>query len=223
MSSTQAVQLFSVSTAFLTSGGIATLSLFDVPILKAQPASRSLPMTRWLFSRGSHIFPTAAFLSSSGFTYLAYHALPSGSHTLSTFLQYATKGKAGLYVAAAALTMSIAPWTMLVMLPTNFALIKMNQELGGSRSAKSAEQQQQKMEQQMAGGWPGFADDSLSGEDDVSQWLDWSGPQEKTRRESTRKQDKEVRLFLEKFGKLNDFRAILMGLGGVLGLVAALA
>lgn len=222
MSSTQVVQVVSVSTAFLASGGIATLSLFDIPILKSQPASRSLPLTRWLFSRGSHIFPTTAFVSSSGFAYLAYNALPTGSRAFSNLLQHATKGKAGIYAAAAALTISIAPWTMWVMLPTNFALIRMNQELGGSRSAKSAEYQQQKLEQQMAGGWPGSAEDSVRGKDDVSQWLDWSGPQEKTRRESTRKQDKEVELFLEKFAKLNDIRAILMGLGGVVGLVAAL-
>jgi hypothetical protein len=222
MSSTRAVQIFSISTAFIASGGIATLSLFDVPIIKSQPASRALPMTRWLFSRGSHIFPTAAIASSSGFAYLAYSALPSGSRTFSNLLQHAFKGTIGLYVAAAALTISIAPWTQL-MIPTNFTLIKMNENLGGTRSAKSAEYRQAEHRPQMAGEWPRGADESVDGKDDISQWLDFSPPQEKTRKESSKKQDEEVRTLLDKFGKMNSVRAVLMGLGGMVGLIASLA
>ncbi|ORY07934.1 hypothetical protein BCR34DRAFT_16188 [Clohesyomyces aquaticus] len=56
---TQALQIIGVSTALMASGGIACLSLFDIPLLSSQPASRSLPQIRWLFSRGSHIFPAA--------------------------------------------------------------------------------------------------------------------------------------------------------------------
>ncbi|KAF2829524.1 hypothetical protein CC86DRAFT_368521 [Ophiobolus disseminans] len=223
MSSTQALQVFSISTALLASGGIATLSLFDVPIIKSQPASRALPMTRWLFSRGSHIFPTAAALTSSGFAYLAWSALPAANRSFSSLLRHAARGKVGLYVAAAALTISIAPWTTLVMIPTNFRLIEMNEDLGGTRSAKSAAYREEKFEQQMAGEWPRNADESTEGKDDVSQWLDFSPPQERTRKESSKKQDEEVRGLLEKFGKLNWVRAGLMGLGGVVGLVGSLA
>lgn len=39
------------------------------------------------------------------------------------------------YLAAAALTMGIAPYTMFVMLPTNMQLIKMN-EKGSEKAAK---------------------------------------------------------------------------------------
>lgn len=108
------------------------------------------------------------------------------------------------------------------MVPTNFRLIKLNEELGGTRSKKSAEYRQEKYEQQMAGEWPRNADESTDGKDDVSQWWDWSPPQERTRRESSKKQDEEVRGLLERFGRLNWMRAGLMGVGGVVGLVASL-
>ncbi|OAK93483.1 hypothetical protein IQ06DRAFT_94974 [Phaeosphaeriaceae sp. SRC1lsM3a] len=218
-SSIRALELFSISTALLASGGIATLSLFDVPLISSQPASRALPLTRWLFSRGSHIFPTAAFFSSTGFAYLAYTTLSPARRTFAGLL---ANSKASWYVAAAALTISIAPWTTLVMVPTNFRLIKLNEELGGTRSKKSAEYRQEKYEQQMAGEWPRNADESTDGKDDVSQWWDWSPPQERTRRESSKKQDEEVRGLLERFGRLNWMRAGLMGVGGVVGLVASL-
>lgn len=57
---TQAVQVSSIATSLIAAGGIASLSLFDVPELASQPADRALPQIRWLFSRGSHIFPQAA-------------------------------------------------------------------------------------------------------------------------------------------------------------------
>ena len=66
--------MMGISTSLIAAGGIAALSLFDIPELRAQPASRSLPSTRWLFSRGSHIFPTAAYICTGSFGYLAYIA-----------------------------------------------------------------------------------------------------------------------------------------------------
>ena len=57
---THAIQTLSVSVSLLAAGGIAGLSLFDVPELQSQPADRALPQIRWLFSRGSHIFPQAS-------------------------------------------------------------------------------------------------------------------------------------------------------------------
>jgi hypothetical protein len=214
--STQAVQILSISTAFLASGGIASLSLFSIPMLQSQPASRSLPLTRWLFSRGSHVFPTAALLSSTGFGYLAYAGLPSGRRTLAGLIKHALHGSVGVYVAAAALTLSIAPFTHF-MLPVNFSLIKMNDALGGARSAKVAQVQSRKP--RMAGEW---LDEGVEGKEEVSQWWDWSAPQEKTRKDSSKKQDEEVRGLLERFGRLNGVRAGLMGLGGLVGLVGAL-
>jgi hypothetical protein len=53
------VQTVAISSALIGAGGIATLSAFDLPIIRSQPADRALPSLRWLFSRGSHVFPTA--------------------------------------------------------------------------------------------------------------------------------------------------------------------
>jgi hypothetical protein len=217
MSGTQTVQIISICTALLASGGIAALSLFDVPMIQSQPASRSLPMIRWLFSRGSHTFPTAAITSASGFVYLAYTSLPSFSlNSTSLLLQHAAKGKPGLYLAASALSFSIAPITSF-MIPTNFVLIRKNEELGGSRSAASADYRAK------AGSKERSADESVDSKDDVSQWKDLSVPQEETERKSTKAEDKEVNDLLERFGQLNMLRAVAIGSGGIVGLLAALA
>lgn len=213
MSATQIIQVTSISTALAAAGGIATLSLFDVPLLLSQPASRSLPLTRWLFSRGSHIFPSAAILSSGGFAWLAYNALPPATRTLSTLLRSATRGgPVSYYIAAAVLSFSIAPWTSLVMIPTNFALIEKNEQKGGKRSAATSDEATKRS-----------AEGSVNSEGDASQWTDLSGPQERTKEKSTREEDREVRELLEKFGQLNSVRAVLIGLGGIAGLIGSLA
>lgn len=209
---TTIAQIVSISTALVASGGIATLSLFDVPELQAQPASRSLPSIRWLFSRGSHIFPTASVLSSASFAYLAYAALPAtGSRTVLELLRY---GKVPGYIAAAILTFSIAPFTS-TMIPTNFTLIQRNEELGGARSQSAAK---------AGSARPGAknAEQSVNNEDQPSQYTDLSVPQEKTVKDSSTAQDEEVRELLNKFGQLNFVRAGLMLAGGVVGLYTAI-
>ncbi|KAF2845472.1 hypothetical protein T440DRAFT_472602 [Plenodomus tracheiphilus IPT5] len=207
------LQILSISIALLSAGSIATLSLFSVPMLTSQPASRSLPQLRWLFSRGSHIFPPTAIVSSTGFLSLSYRALPPSltSKSWTTTITQLLSGKSGYYTLAAALCLSIAPFTSL-MIPTNFELIQINEEKGGSRSAKSAKER---------GGQKRSAEESTEGKGDVSQWADLSGPQGKTE-ESSREEDEKVGVLLERFGWLNWVRAGLMGGGGVVGLVGAL-
>jgi len=211
------IQLLSVSTALVGAGGIATLSAFDIPILQAQPASRSLPSTRWLFSRGSHVFPTAAFLSSAGFAYLSYAALPPNAAPLLRALSFSKLGGRTIgYAAAAALSISIAPFTSIVMIPTNFELIKLNNGKGGARSEKSAREQ--------AGGdaMGRSAEASTNGEGEAPQFTDLSKPQERTKEDTTTAEDEEVKRLLAKFASLNTTRAILLGAGGVVGLWTAL-
>ena len=209
------VKTASITISLLSSGAIATLSLFDIPELQSQPASCSLPSIRWLFSRDSHIFPTTAFLSSAGFAYLAINALARGR----TVLQLLSLGSNGMaingYLAAAALNIAIAPFTAMVMVLTNFALIEMNERRGGARSERS------KQEGQFGAG-ERSAEDSVNAKDDISQFKDISGPQTKTERLSTPEEDEEVRTLLGKFGRLNAVRALLSGAGGVVGLVATL-
>ena len=103
------------------------------------------------------------------------------------------------------------------MIPTNFTLIAKNEELGGSRSAKSAAYREEKGLEARS------ADDSVDSKKDVSQWKDLSGPQEKTQRESSEEEDREVRELLEKFAKLNMLRAVAIAAGGMVGLMGALA
>ncbi|RYP65794.1 hypothetical protein DL769_006214 [Monosporascus sp. CRB-8-3] len=202
---TAAIQTLSISISLIASGGIAAISLFDVPELQSQPASRSLPSTRWLFSRGSHVFPQAASLAGAGFLYLAYAALPPATTAagggLLSLRHVGTNGAAvNGYLAAAALSVAIAPFTVCVVLPTtNSTLIGMNAERGGARSAG----------------------DGVAGKGGAPQFTDLSGPQTRTQ-ESTAAEDEKVRELLDKFGKLNLVRAFLLGAGGVLGLWTAL-
>ncbi|OAF99211.1 uncharacterized protein CC84DRAFT_388391 [Paraphaeosphaeria sporulosa] len=190
------------------------MSVFDVPMLASQPASRSLPLIRWLFSRGSHIFPTAAFISSSGFAYLSYAALPPFTRRMCTLLSSLTAGgQPTWYAAAAVLAISIAPWTALVMVPeVNFELIRQNEEKGGKRSKDTPDEATGRS-----------AEESVNSEGDRSQWTDLSGPQERTREDSTAEEDAEVKGLLEGFGRLNGVRVGLIGVGGVMGLVGALS
>jgi hypothetical protein len=102
------------------------------------------------------------------------------------------------------------------MIPTNFALIKKNEELGGSRSKASAEYREK------AGSKERSADESVDSKDDVSQWRDLSVPQEQTARKSSPAEDQEVNELLDKFGKLNMLRAVAIGSGGIVGLIALL-
>ena len=212
-SSISILQVLSVSTSLLAAGGIASLTFFSVPSFLALPASRSLPQTRWLFSRGSHVFPTAAIFSSAGYASLAFLALPAGARTLSHLLQsLSRRGNAGIngYIAAATLCLSIGPVTRL-MLPINFELIRMNEEKGGTRSEKTAKVQ-----------WNNSDGQKNRTAEEASEFSDLSGPQNATNAKSTREEDEKVRDLLVKFGRLNLVRAVLLGAGGIVGLMAAL-
>lgn len=212
------LQVTSISISLLASGGIATLSLFDVPILRAQPASRSLPSTRWLFSRGSHAFPTAAIISAAGFSVLAYRSLPA-SLVSRTLLQLLRTTKLGGYLAAASLNIAIAPWTSLVMIPNNFELIRMNNELGGHRSIASSQAVQNEKGLRRRS-----AEASVDGKGEgIDQFKDTSDPQEQTMKQSSGSEDEKVRAMLTKFGSQNFVRAALTLAGGIVGLLTALS
>ena len=120
------------------------------------------------------------------------------------------------YLAAAVLVLSIAPYTDRVMIPANFALIKLNADLGGARSEEAGK---------FGDATPGdrSALDSVNGKGEgVGQWRDVSGPQEKTLRNGSEEDERRARQLLGKFGRLNMGRSILIGLGGIVGLVTAI-
>lgn len=209
-----AVQVATITTSLVSAGGIACLSLFDIPELRAQPASRSLPSVRWLFSRGSHIFPTTSFLAAAGFTYLAIAIHPGAA---SRILKVASNSpKVNLYLAAAAINAGNFFWTPLAMIPTNFALIELNEKIGGTRSAKAASEKQY-------GAGDRSADDSVNSKgDSTSEFKDLTGPQTQTDRKSSPEEDRKADELLAKFGALNAVRSLFPGVGGVVGLIAAL-
>ena len=226
---TLALKVISISTSLIAAGGIATLTLFSIPSLRALPASRSLPQIRWLFSRGSHIFPAASLISSSGFLSLAFLALPVGQRTLPHLLKTfgsrggAWNGSVAGYVASAVLCISIAPWTAQIMVPTNFELIRIGHEKGGKRSERSAKEEANKDSGGTEAGGSDPALDSVDGQGQASQFTDLSDPQGKIEASTTEEEDRKVQQLLTKFGQLNMGRAVLMGAGGILGLVTSLA
>ena len=105
-----------------------------------------------------------------------------------------------------------------MMIPTNFKLIKLNEDKGGARSARSAQQlgDQPRVQQGRT------AEDSVAGEGQAEEFTDLSGPQRKTKQDSTEEEDEEVNRLLGEFGRLNAVRAVLIGFGGVVGLATAL-
>ncbi|KAL4732167.1 hypothetical protein ACLX1H_001175 [Fusarium chlamydosporum] len=203
------VQAFSITTALLASGGIATMTFFDIPELQSQPASRSLPAIRWLFSRGSHVFPSASLLSTIGFI---YSASVSNESLSPLYALSDNTSKANTFLLAAALSFGIAPFTQL-MIPTNFALIRENNKLGGARSEKAAAQGDASADRS--------ALDSVKGSGEGVEFTDLSGPQERTEKDSSPEQEEKVRNLLERFRWLNLVRAVLIGAGGVVGIYAA--
>lgn len=218
---TKTTLVLSIATSLVASGGILSLTFFDIPVLASQPASRSLPSVRWIFSRGSHTFPQAAVVSSGGFAWLAYATIPAGIR-LTEVLSGSSVARTQIlgYIAASLLSLSIGPVTTFLMIPTNFRLIELNERLGGAKSSRSAE---------LGDKGGRSAEESVYGKDqsgqfsDVSQFTDISGPSEKTGRESSAEEDAEVQQLLGKFGKLNALRGFLIGLGGIVGLATALA
>ena len=227
MTSIVIAKLVAITASLVGSGGIFALSLFDIPELRAQPASRSLPSIRWLFSRGSHIFPQAAFIASASFATLAYHAytaLPASKDIVHALLHTQPGWTVLGYLLASALSLSIAPFTQLVMIPSNFELIKHNINLGGSRSQASEAERNKQPPQQQAALNQRSAKDSVNGKGEyVNELSDLSDPQAKAPREASREEEERVRALLTKFGWLNAVRGVLLGAGGMVGLAVAVA
>ncbi|KAL8801422.1 MAG: hypothetical protein Q9200_006956 [Gallowayella weberi] len=160
-------------------------------------------------------------LTSAGFTSLAILALPN--NTRITLLRKVLeglrdKGVVQGYAAAAVLCLGIGPFTA-VMVPTNFEMIRMNEERAGTRSERSEKEGKKKQGR----GDKDVALSSIGGEGQASEWTDLSGPQGKTGEETSKEDDEKVGELLERFGTMNMVRALLIGGGGVVGLLTALA
>nr|POE62881.1 hypothetical protein CFP56_03784 [Quercus suber] len=157
-------------------------------------------------------------LTGAGFAYLAYNTIPTDLRTLTQLLKTTNGFKANGYLAASLLAFSIGPVTQFIMLQNNFDLIKKNEEKGGARSAKSA----QAMHKQGSDLGGRSARESVDGKGDVNEFKDLSGPQTETTGSFSQAERKEVQEMLTKFSAQNLLRAVLIGMGGVVGLVSAL-
>lgn len=91
-----------------------------------------------------------------------------------------------------------------------------NEDKGGSRSEASAAQSDAQPGQRSA-------IDSVYGKGQAGEFNDLSGPQGKTKQDSSEEEDRRAKELLGKFGQLNGVRALLMGAGGIVGLITALA
>ncbi|KAI4127711.1 MAG: hypothetical protein LQ338_003086 [Usnochroma carphineum] len=129
---TLSLQIFGISTGFITAGAITALSYSTVPIFLEHPDEVSLRHLRALFSSGSHIFPQLATAASTAFGILAYNA-PSGN---SLRIQY---------ILAAAGSIGIAPFTIFVMKPTNMTLKEIGEEGQGGIKKSGGEQRVQEL------------------------------------------------------------------------------
>jgi len=127
------VQAIGITSSAVLSGGILSFSVVLIPTLalpahptKRESDSSDQPGTptshlarqwRHSFNTGKHIAPPIALLSSTAYAYLAYlfrRATPVQEPELRT---------SNLYILAAALALSLVPYTLVVMMPTNQRLL----------------------------------------------------------------------------------------------------
>jgi len=113
------LQTVGITTSLLASGSILSFSAFDVPQLQnpGQATSSTLQNVRFIFSRGSHVFPYAATIAAGAFGLLAYMT-PEGPDFASIASPQEYQNTKSLYWTAAASALSILPYTVFFMLPT---------------------------------------------------------------------------------------------------------
>ncbi|KAK4042211.1 hypothetical protein C8A01DRAFT_14164 [Parachaetomium inaequale] len=99
----------------LSSGVSLTLSTFLVPRLLESPTPLMLTQWRRTYTRGASTVPFAAVAAAAGYIYLGLRTPGLGLC------------RSRLYLAAAALTVGIAPYTQLVMGGTNGELKRLEQ------------------------------------------------------------------------------------------------
>ncbi|PYI35345.1 DUF1772-domain-containing protein [Aspergillus indologenus CBS 114.80] len=123
-------QAIGFSGAAWLSGNIAALSLIAVPAVVETQKDTTLPSSvvvkLWwgFYEKGKTQNPPIAAATASAFLYLAWSVRAGGP-----LFRSAAYNRAGLYTAAAVLTLGIVPYTILTMRPTNNALIALAQSL----------------------------------------------------------------------------------------------
>ncbi|KAL2838534.1 hypothetical protein BJY01DRAFT_219921 [Aspergillus pseudoustus] len=122
------------------SGNIAALSANSVPAIissvREDNISPNVACKQWrnMYEAGKTQNPPIAFATASSFAYVAW-SVRQIPRSLAASAAY---GGFGMYVAAAVLTLSIVPYTVAAMRPTNNALLELA-ESKGDRVTSSAE------------------------------------------------------------------------------------
>ncbi|RAH73277.1 DUF1772 domain-containing protein [Aspergillus aculeatinus CBS 121060] len=117
-----------LSGAAWLSGNIAALSLISVPALAETQRETSAPqglivkLWRKVYDKGKAQNPPVAAATATAFLYLAWSVRAGGP-----LFRHSQYSLTGLYTTAAILTLSIVPYTIVTMRPTNNALIRLAQ------------------------------------------------------------------------------------------------
>ncbi|TVY46341.1 Noranthrone monooxygenase, partial [Lachnellula occidentalis] len=112
-------QTLGLTTAGLLAGANISFSLIALPRILESPTPLLIQQWKHLFTSGRATLPPMALLSSSLFFYLASQARSSSSKPTSALPEESFWG----YVAAGVLALSIVPYTMVFMSPTNERLL----------------------------------------------------------------------------------------------------
>ncbi|KAF3001343.1 hypothetical protein E8E13_005976 [Curvularia kusanoi] len=127
-------KIIGISGAAWLSGTISTLSLISLPTLLTSTTSGTLTppqaIALWSqhFQRGFSLAPPIAVLTATSLVYCGWSA-PSSRTPGSTGVTWTSNAR--LFYAAAALTVSIVPFTVLFMRGTNEVLLGFAERVGG--------------------------------------------------------------------------------------------
>ncbi|KAM7200458.1 protein of unknown function (DUF1772) domain containing protein [Rhypophila sp. PSN 637] len=169
-----------------TTGLSLSLSVILVPRLLESPSP--LMLRQWLsaFHQGKKLIPGLSILSSLGYFLLSWHFRPSGTSRLSK-----------IYLLAGVTTLSIVPYTRIIMWPTNLKLMAKEEEFsswGVVETARTATKEGEELTAKI-----------VREEDHVL---------------ITEEEEKGAKYLVDHWGLLNLGRAGLVGLAAALGLGA---
>ncbi|KAI9838843.1 MAG: hypothetical protein M1819_004049 [Sarea resinae] len=129
----RAAQAIGITTSAFLAGTITSISVLSVPSLLLAPSPVAAEQWAALYDRGKKYAPSLAVFGSLFHALAAYQAY---NHPFAVAHPSAWK----LYAVAAVATVAIAPYTLLVMAPTNDSLHQKEQELKGQGLAEDVKE-----------------------------------------------------------------------------------
>ncbi|KAI9721374.1 MAG: hypothetical protein M1835_004007, partial [Candelina submexicana] len=125
-------QVIGITASAFLSGSTIALSYYAVPSFLLAPTPLLLRQWRAMYDRGKVTGPPLSILGGLSYAYLAYHTHYNNFKNPLLLTGHASDTSvARLYVAAALLSLSVAPFTAIFMLGTNAKLTGMCEEMEG--------------------------------------------------------------------------------------------